>query len=156
MRGEYDRAMDFVRLDQGSEWSNTHIVDALVRAGREKEALLSARPMHTAPWQSYDMLLACVQHKPSREIAAMAAAVQPVDDPEVNYYSAGYLVYCGQTVAAIPFLERSIQGNYCFYPAIDSDPFFTSVRSRPEFAEFRSAAIACQNNFLAQRAQHPR
>jgi len=155
MRGEYERAIDFVRLDQGSEWSNTHFVDALVRAGREKEALLAARPMHIAQWQSYDMLLACVQHKPSTEIAAMAAAVQPVDDPEVNYYSAGYLVYCGQTNMAIQFLKRSIQGNYCFYPAIDFDPLFASVRSKPEFAEIRSAAIACQNNFLAQRAQHP-
>jgi serine/threonine protein kinase/DNA-binding winged helix-turn-helix (wHTH) protein len=156
MRGEYERAIDFVRLDQGSEWSNIHLVDALVRAGREKEALFAARPTHIAPWQSYDMLLACVQHKPPNEIANMAATVQPVDDPEMNYYSAGYLVYCGQTSTAIQFLKRSILGNYCFYPAIDSDPFFASVRSRTEFAELRSAAIACQNKFLAQRVQHPR
>ena len=153
MRAEYDRAIDFVRLDQGSEWSNIHLVDALVRAGREKEALLVARPTHSAIWKSYDMLLACVQHKPATEIAGLAATVQPVDDPEVNYYSAGYLVYCGQTNTAIPFLKRSIQGNYCFYPAIDADPFFANVRNQPEFAELRSAAIACQNNFLAQRGQ---
>jgi serine/threonine protein kinase/DNA-binding winged helix-turn-helix (wHTH) protein len=156
MRAEYDRAIDFVRLDQGSEWSNIHLVDALVRAGREKEALLAARPTHSAIWKSYDMLLACVQHKPAAEIAGLAATVQPVDDPEVNYYSAGYLVYCGQTNTAIPFLKRSIQGNYCFYPAIDADPFFAGVRNQPEFAELRSAAMACQNNFLAQRAQHPK
>jgi hypothetical protein len=41
------------------------------------------------------------------------------------------------------------------YPAIDSDPFFPNVRGKPEFAEIRSAAIACQNDFLAQRARHP-
>jgi serine/threonine protein kinase/DNA-binding winged helix-turn-helix (wHTH) protein len=155
MRGEYERAIDFVRLDQGSEWSNIHLVDALVRAGREKEALSAFRPTHKAPWRSYDILLACVQHKPATEIAAMAATVQPVDDPEVNYYSAGYLVYCGHADTAIQFLKRSIQGNYCFYPAIDSDPFFAAVRSRPEFAELRSEAVACQNNFLAQRVQRP-
>ena len=155
MRGEYERAIDFVRLDQGSEWSNIHLVDALVRAGREKEALSAFRPTHKAPWRSYDILLACVQHKPATEIAAMAATVQPVDDPEVNYYSAGYLVYCGHADTAIQFLKRSIQGNYCFYPAIDSDPFFASVRSQTEFAELRSEAIACQNNFLAQRVQRP-
>jgi hypothetical protein len=78
-----------------------------------------------------------------------------VDDPEVNYYSAGYLVYCGQTNKAIQFLKRSIQGNYCFYPAIDADPFFANVRRQPEFAELRSAAIGCQNKFLAQSVQQP-
>jgi serine/threonine protein kinase/DNA-binding winged helix-turn-helix (wHTH) protein len=155
MRGEYERAIDFVRLDQGSEWANSHLVDALVRARREKEALLVARPAHAASLESYDMLLACVQHKPSMEISAMAAAVQPVDDPEVNYYSAGYLVYCGQANKAIQFLKRSIQGNYCFYPAIDADPFFANVRHQPEFAELRSAAINCQNKFLAQSVQQP-
>jgi len=154
MRGEYERAIEFVRLDHESEWANVHLVDALVRAGREKEALLAARPTHSAIWQSYDMLLACVQRKPSNEIAAMAATAQPVDDPEVNYYSAGYLVYCSQTKTAIQFLKRSIQGNYCFYPAIDSDPFFASVRKQPEFAELRSAAMTCKNDFLAQRVQH--
>ena len=155
MRGQYERAIDFVRLDEGSEWANSHLVDALVRARREKEALLVARPAHAASLQGYDMFLACVQHKPPTEIADMAAAVQPVDDPEVNYYSAGYLVYCGQTNKAIQFLKRSIQGNYCFYPAIDADPFFASVRNQPEFAELRSAAIACQNDFLAQRSPQP-
>jgi serine/threonine protein kinase/DNA-binding winged helix-turn-helix (wHTH) protein len=156
MRGEYERAIDFARLDHESEWANVHHVDALVRAGREKEALLVARPTHSAIWQSYDMLLACAQHKPSTEIAARAATVQLVDDPEVNYYSAGYLAYCGQINKAIQFLKRSIQGDYCFYPALDSDPFFSNVRSQPEFIELRSEAIACQNNFLAQRLQRPR
>lgn len=52
-------------------------------------------------------------------------------------------------------LKRTIRWNYCSYPAIDSDPFFASLPSKPEFAEIRSAAIACQNKFLAQRKQHP-
>ena len=53
--------------------------------------------------------------------------------------------------AALQLLKRAIQGNYCSYPAIDSDPFFASVRAEPEFADIRPAAIACQKGFLAER-----
>jgi len=35
----------------------------------------------------------------------------------------------------------------------DSDPMFASLRDEPQFAETRSAAMACQQAFLAQRAQ---
>jgi hypothetical protein len=34
---------------------------------------------------------------------------------------------------------------------MDSDPFFARVRGKPEFDEVRTAAIACQNNFLERR-----
>ncbi len=43
----------------------------------------------------------------------------------------------------------AVQGNYCSYPAMDADLFFKSVRTKPEFAEIRSATIARQQKFLA-------
>jgi serine/threonine protein kinase/DNA-binding winged helix-turn-helix (wHTH) protein len=152
LRGDYQRSLDYVRLDQGSEWSQAHVIDALLREGNEKEALL-IDPSHIAQWQSYSMLMACVQHRPSIEIATLADKVQPVDDPEMNYYFGSHLAYCGQTRSAIQMLRRAIQGSYCSYPAMDSDPFFARLRDRPEFPEIRSAGIACQNKFLAQRGQ---
>ena len=81
------------------------------------------------------MLRACAAHRPLPEIAALASTVRPQEDPEVDYFFASHLAYCGQTGAALQLLKRAIQGNYCFYPAIDSDPFFVSVRAKPEFAE---------------------
>jgi len=30
---------------------------------------------------------------------------------------------------------------------------FASIRSLPEYAQIRSAGMACQNNFLAERAK---
>jgi hypothetical protein len=52
-------------------------------------------------------------------------------------------------------LRRAVQGNYCSYPALDSDPYFVRLRGTAEFAEVRSAALACQQRFLQQRNQRP-
>ncbi len=152
-RRDYPRALDFVHLDLGSEWAKTHAIDILVREGKVNEAV-QLGPSHIAQWGgSYSMLLACVQHRPSAEIAALAGTVEPVEDPEVNYFFAAHLAYCGQTSAALRMLSRAIKGGYCSYPAIDSDPFFASLRAEPEFGKIRSAAVACQQSFLAQRGQ---
>jgi hypothetical protein len=77
--------------------------------------------------------------------------VQASADPEVNYFAAAHLAYCGHSSTALQMLKRAIQGSYCSYPALDSDPFFANLRANPEFGGIRSSAIACQNNFLAQR-----
>jgi hypothetical protein len=102
-------------------------------------------------WAGYDMLVAFLEHRPAREIAALADGVKPSLDPEINYFSAAHLAYCGQTRAASGLLERAIAAGYCSYPAIDSDPLFASLRATPEFKGIRSAALACQNAFLAER-----
>jgi DNA-binding winged helix-turn-helix (wHTH) protein/serine/threonine protein kinase/Tfp pilus assembly protein PilF len=154
-RGDYQRAMDYIHLDAGSDFASAMSISILLRQGREQEAL-QIGPPHIPQWPSYDMLLACAQRRSSAEIATLAETVEPSDDPEANYLSAANLAYCGQTDAALQLLKRAIQGNYCSYPAIDSDPFFASVRAKPEFAEIRSAAIACQKAFLTERQRMQR
>ena len=84
------------------------------------------------------------------EIRAMADRAQP-DDPETNYLAATHLAYAGQNDIALTLLKEAIKGNYCSFPAIDSDPMLDSLRQRPEFAQVCEAAIQCRNNFLAQR-----
>jgi DNA-binding winged helix-turn-helix (wHTH) protein/serine/threonine protein kinase len=150
LQGDYQHAMQFIRLGPASDFADAMSIAILLRQGRKEEALRIELP-HIPQWGSYDMLPACAQHKPSPEIAALAANVRTSDDPEANYLAAANLAYCGQTTQAIRLLRLAIQGNYCSYPAIDSDPFFASVRAKPEFAEIRSAAIACQKNFLTER-----
>jgi len=151
-RGDYRRATDYLNLDPGSELAKAFTIDILVREGREQEAQ-QLGPSQLPHWGSYSLLLACVQHQPLAEIVRKANAAEPSADAEVNYFAASHLAYCGQSSAALQMLRRAIQGNYCSYPAMDSDPILSSLRARPEFAEIRSDAIACQNNFLAQRAQ---
>jgi len=52
-------------------------------------------------------------------------------------------------------LKQAVQGGYCSYPAIDSDPMLAGIRGRPEFAAIRSEGIACQKKFLAESAAQP-
>lgn len=48
-------------------------------------------------------------------------------------------------------LKGAIAGNYCAYPAMDSETFFEELRRNPRFAAVRSSAIVCQNKFSAER-----
>ncbi|MDQ3666866.1 MAG: protein kinase [Acidobacteriota bacterium] len=153
-RGDYPGALNYLNLDRGSNWMKALSIDLLIRQGKEQEAVQLGSPQ-IPQWPSYDMLLAHVQRRPQPEIRALAEAVKASGDPEANYLSAGHLAYCGQTEAALEMLRRAIKGNYCSYPAIDSDSLFTNLRTKPEFGEVRSAAIQCQNNFLEQRGQRP-
>jgi hypothetical protein len=128
------------------------LIQFYLRQGRKKEAL-EVGATSIPGWESFTMLQACASNRPSKEIAALASAVQPQQDPELNYAFAAHLAYCGQTNPALRLLMLSIRANHCSYPAIDTDPFFANLRSKPEFAEVRSAAIACQKEFLTER-QH--
>jgi len=148
--GNYARAHDFIRKDLSSEWSKAHALEVLLREGKTQEAL-KISPPQIPHWGSYKMLLACAQHEPESQIKALTAGVETDDDPEVNYFFAGHLAYCGQTNESFRLLKLAIDANYCSYPAMDLDPFFDKIRTAPGFASVRVAAIACHENFVANR-----
>jgi TolB-like protein len=148
LHGDYGRARDYLRLDLGSDWQKAITVDLLLREGKEKEAW-EARPAATPQWGGYRVLLATLEHRPPNEISALARAVVPNEDAEVNYFSAAHLAYAGQADAALAMLRITIEGGYCSYPAIDTDPLFARVRRTQAFAQMRSAGIACNKELLA-------
>ena len=74
-------------------------------------------------------------------------------DPETLYLNAAALSFTGQDDAALRQLSKAIDGNFCSYPAMASDPLFSAIRQRPEFAELREAGARCQQNFLTHRTQ---
>ena len=133
------------------ELEEAWIIHALVRDNKKQEALAVKVP-RIPQWNSFDVLIAFVKNRPADEVAALASAVQPSDDPETNFLSASHLVYTGQATAGLQMLRRAIDGGYCSYPVLDSDPFFASVRLSDEFKAIRTAAVKCQNDFLAARA----
>jgi hypothetical protein len=153
--GDYRRALDYLHLDPNSEFEKAISMDILIRQRKEQEAL-DGGPRPAPEWAGYDMLTAFLEHRPAREIDSLALAVKPSPDPEMNYFSAAHLAYCGRTAAAIEMLKRAIAGGYCSYPAIDSDPLLASLRATPEFKEIRATGLECQNTFLSQRGQEPR
>jgi serine/threonine protein kinase/DNA-binding winged helix-turn-helix (wHTH) protein len=150
LRGDYARTVNYLHLDEDSDFERALTMHMLVAQGREDEAvrLGSAR---MPQWGSYRLLLACAAKQPSAEIASLAAAVQPSDDPETNYFSAAHLAYCGQTQRAAALLGTAIEGQYCSYPAMASDPLFAQLRSSAEYARVEAAGRTCSARFIEQR-----
>jgi hypothetical protein len=146
LSGDYKRAMEFLQVDPTTDFNKAILLATFLRAGKQKEALQIGLP-RIPQWVSFDMLPECAQHKPAAEIATLAADVRANDDPEANYLAAANL----QAKNALRLLRLAVQGNYCSWPAMDSDPLLASVRTMPEFAAIRAAGIACQQNFLAAR-----
>jgi hypothetical protein len=153
--GNYQRALEYLHLDPGSSFEKTISIDVFLRQGKEKEALESLHE-NVPPWGGYDVVRAFLEHRSTPEVAALARKVRPAEDPEMNYFSAAHLAYCGQTEAALQLLREAIRGGYCSYPALSSDPPFAALRDRPEFAGLRSSAIACQNDFVSERQRTPK
>jgi DNA-binding winged helix-turn-helix (wHTH) protein/serine/threonine protein kinase len=152
LRGDYPRTMNYLRLDQGSDFAKALTIDMLVRQGKIEEALQIGSPNIPA-WKTYDLLLACYGRKPESDIAALAGSVRPSEDPELNYFAASHLASCGQTGSAAELLRRAIAGNYCSFPAMEHDPLFASLRSQPEYGGILAAGRTCQERFLAGRGE---
>lgn len=148
--GNYKRAKDFLRKDLSSEWSKAHAIEVLLREGKTEDALRIPAP-DIPHWESYKMLLACARGEPVTEFRSLASKVEIDDDPEVNYFFAGHLAYCGQQEAALRMLKIAIDHRYCGYPAMDSDPFFNQLRTNPEFQKVRLSAMGCHNDFASDR-----
>ena len=145
--GNYKRAMEFLRKDLSSEWSKAHAIEVRLREGNTAQALLIPAPQ-IQHWESYKMLLACASHAPQEQIHALASKVEVDDDPEVDYFFAGHLAYCGETDAALRMLKIAIERNYCSFPAIDRDPFFDKLRGNPQFEKLRQSGMACHEAFV--------
>jgi hypothetical protein len=153
VRGNFTRALSYVNLDRESEVSKTYHLDLLIRQGKTQDALAIGLPQIPQYAATFAMLFACARGRPQSEIARMAQEVRPAADPEENYFSAAHLSYCGQTAAAGEMLTRAIDGNYCSYPAMETDPLFAKLRATPQYAEIRAAGQACQERFLTERAR---
>jgi hypothetical protein len=153
VRRDFPRAVNYLNLDRESEVGKAFWVDMLVRQGQTEAALAIGLPQLPQWRGKYEMLFACMQGRPPGEIAALARGVTTAADPEENYLSAAHLSYCGQTDAAGEMLKRAIRGNYCSFPAMESDPLLANLRATAGYEEIRAAGRACQDRFLAQRRQ---
>jgi eukaryotic-like serine/threonine-protein kinase len=155
LQGNYQRAMDFLRLDAGSEWWEGAMADVLLRQEKFEEALRTATD---SMYSGRDLLEACLHNKRDRIavlVKGLDALAMSVPDPEPKYFQGAQDAFCGARENALRMLRVAVEKNYCAYPAIDRDPFFADLRGLPEFAAIRSAGIECQNKFLAHMKEHP-
>jgi tetratricopeptide (TPR) repeat protein len=155
----YDRARDYLQLVSGSEYAKAGEVEILLREGKYDAALQTLKSLPgTVHFYGQQLLDPCLAHRPPTTGEAVAAqklgsGLMADDDPFPKYFLAGWYSLCGQPDLAYPSLRRAIAQNYCAYPQMETDPLLAKVRAMPEFAEIRSAGIACQQHFLGHRKQ---
>jgi eukaryotic-like serine/threonine-protein kinase len=158
--GQPQRAMDFVRLDAGSEWAARSAAYIFLREGNLAEARQSIQKTSANPFTARDLVQACLDHSPSSAVDGIAqkteAAALAQPDGERRYLLGSLLEYCGQKDAALRLLKSAVEQNYCAYTALQTDALLAKLRGSTEFDELLSAAKGCQNRFLAQRDQSSR
>ena len=156
---QQQRAMDFVRLDAGSEWAARTAAYIFLREGKLAEARQSIQKTSANPLMARDLLQSCFDHSPTSVLDRIAqkteAAALAQPDGEPRYHLGSLLAYCGRNDAALRLLKSAVEQNYCAYTALQTDPLLVKLRGTPEFSGLLSAAKQCQNRFLAQRDQNP-
>jgi eukaryotic-like serine/threonine-protein kinase len=156
---QQQRAMEFVRLDAGSEWAARSTANILLRQGKVSEARQSIQNASANVLMGRDLLQACLDPSKTHTLDKVAheteSALLADADAEPRYLVGTTLAYCDQKDAALRLLKSAIENNYCAYTALQTDPLLGKLRGTPEFGELLSAAKECQNRFLAERDQSP-
>jgi len=148
--------MVFLQLDAGSEWTLFLTPPVLMRAGKLSAARDSVKKMknrlpHWGPhWRFLEACLEPEQQGLNQVAHENEAQALTDPDPENRYFEGSLMAFCGTQDSAVRLIRSAIQGNYCAYSALQSDPLLTKLRLRPEFQEFLSAARECQQKVLAQ------
>jgi TolB-like protein/tetratricopeptide (TPR) repeat protein len=155
--GRYDRALDFVRLDSGSEWSRLVTRWVYQRMGRRDDAREQHRqqspdyPSGLAPASFHGFIARCLSGADPTGAGRLSEddvrTFLILRDSEPLYFFASDLAYCGDSAAALRLLRESIPRNYCASSAIEIDPAFAAIRNRAEYGELLAAARACRTRF---------
>jgi eukaryotic-like serine/threonine-protein kinase len=154
-QGNYARAMDYLQLDIGSIWVSSNLVRHYIRIGD----LGRAREMSEKLGDNArsKLLGACLHHAPASEVEKIAkeqlAEMLANPDAENRYTAAPAFAFCGQNDSALRLLKSGVEGKYCAYTALQTDPLLAKLRGTPEFNELLSEAKKCQSDFLAERSK---
>ena len=118
-----------------------------------EEARITVKQMPTSPHYHRNLLEPCLGLRPPTELDRMAhqaETTEPADaDPEITYYQASIMGYCGQESAAVYLLKNAISHDYCPYSQLQFDPMFVKLRSTNEYHPLLAAAKQCQQKYLA-------
>jgi len=151
MLGRYDRAREFARLDAGSSFASWQIAFISLAEGRTQEAIPVLTRLENAGFAQASLILAYLRQDGPERIRSLSERSEQIvvnlADPEQAYVDARVQAFCRRPEAALRQLRRAVDGNYCAYPALDSDPLLDSVRKTPEFQAVRQSASSCHSGF---------
>ncbi|MBZ5647645.1 MAG: protein kinase [Acidobacteriia bacterium] len=153
--GRTDRAMEFLRIDAGSEWATDILPSVFLRAGKLEAARQALGKMSANPTWYRFLLSACLQPgsvwEADEALRNALPALLAERDPELRYYHASILSYCSKTDAAAQLMRSAIDSNYCAYEALELDPLMANLRATPAYADLRQRASDCQARAVAGR-----
>ncbi|HXZ33955.1 MAG TPA: protein kinase [Terriglobales bacterium] len=146
--GKTQRAMDFVRLDAGSEWAAYATFQILLREGKIAEAKTELKTVSGAPRYHHELLDSCLGLRPASDQDRLAqqaeTAILAEPDPEPWYYWGTAMAFCGKKDIALHMINAAVQQNYCAYSALLADPLLAKLRSSAEFDQVLTSAHGCQ------------
>ena len=152
-QGKLARAMEYLNLDAGSEYSNAVKVTVLMREGKMTEARQAAQIMTDSPMWMRAFLIGCLDKVPESERHRLAEsaenALTPEQVPALRFYEGTVLAACGEKQIAYTFLRKAVADRYCAHEALLADPLLATVRQDPEFQGIVQAAAACQQKFTS-------
>jgi len=155
--GQPQKAMEFVRLDAGSEYAAMQTAAILLGQGKLAEARKAVQGASESPLNGRDLIKSCIDppHSPQcdRATQKIEATALAAGDIEPLYSVGALLSYSGQKDAALRLLKKAVAQNYCSYTALQTDPLLVKLRGSLEFSELLSSAKQCQSRFLAARDQ---
>lgn len=157
MTGQYSQAIDFARLDAGTDFAAWRSVYISLDIGDTVTALAATKPLVSSYYEG-QMVSKCLQHphsplvpQLSEKAESMFTARGVLADPESVYVDARVQAVCRQDATALRMLQRAVEGGYCAYPIMDSDPLFARLRNASEFGPIRKLGMDCQAKFLRHR-----
>ncbi len=155
--GRPERALDFIRLDAGSEWATWMMSFVYLRESKIDEARQAVKKVSDNSHYHRDLLEACLQIRPASEIDGIVqkteAAVLADPDPEPRYYEGAVLAFCGKPESAARLIHSAIEKNYCSSSALKSDTLLGKLRASSEFGPLTVAANDCQKKFQSSVSQ---
>ena len=146
--GRMNRAEEYVKLDEGTEWASSVWPAILLRENKVDEARTAAAKVSDSATWFKPLLQACVKPVPAAEMRRLAERARPqllgLRDPEFRYYQAAIMSYCGQQELAAEMIQSSIAQHYCAHSALYSDPLLAKLRATTYFPTLVEQAKQCQ------------
>jgi tetratricopeptide (TPR) repeat protein len=153
--GQYDRAREFLKLDAGSEWSTNVEIQILLRQGKTGEAVERLRKIPESGFFHARAVQACYetpQPPGSQQILEQfQKEIFAYRDPEPRYGQAVLFNSCLGNAFTASLMKSAIEGGFCSYEPLQSDPLLAGFRKAPEYPPVLAQAKQCQDRFLAER-----
>jgi eukaryotic-like serine/threonine-protein kinase len=152
-----DRARDFLKLDEGSEWSNNVGVILLLLEGRTAEALGQLRKLPDSQFFHTRALEACYtspQPPGAEQILQQARKDAEANrDPEPKFGQAVLFNRCLGNEFTAKMIKSAIEGGFCAYQQMQVVPLLAEFRKSPDYAPLLAEAKQCRDKFLAERGE---